>query len=225
MSASCSAWVGFSTSKTSARTASTCPGAVSTTFSQPSSVRTATVARAKGWDKIFERVGATLINPGCGACIGCGPGVSDTREQAGAIRAEVARVLGLIRNPTFRPMLVPLMFDADLTVAQEAIRRIFPSYRSQETAALNKARTTVNNAVNAGVERARPGDQLAFRRVSAHRFPGVAQLAGKPPNGDQDPGIVGFRKHIDALSPESRREVQDRVREQHERDDPPAGQA
>ena len=30
----------------------------------------------------------------------------------------------------------------------------------------------------------------------------------------QDPGIVGFRRHIDALSPESRREVQDRVRDQ-----------
>ncbi len=39
----------------------------------------------------------------------------------------------------------------------------------------------------------------------------------------QDPGITGFRKHIDALSPESRREVQERVREQHERDEPPAG--
>lgn len=34
----------------------------------------------------------------------------------------------------------------------------------------------------------------------------------------QDAGIVGFRKHIDALSPESRREVQDRVRERQERD-------
>jgi hypothetical protein len=34
----------------------------------------------------------------------------------------------------------------------------------------------------------------------------------------QDPGIVGFRRHIDALSQESRREVQDRVREKHERD-------
>jgi hypothetical protein len=34
-----------------------------------------------------------------------------------------------------------------------------------------------------------------------------------------DAGIAGFRKHIDALSPESRREVQDRVREQQDRDD------
>jgi len=28
----------------------------------------------------------------------------------------------------------------------------------------------------------------------------------------QEPGVVSFRKHIDALSPESRREVMDRVR-------------
>ena len=34
----------------------------------------------------------------------------------------------------------------------------------------------------------------------------------------QDPGIVGFRRHIDALSQQSRREVQDRVRDRHERD-------
>ncbi|MEO6158864.1 MAG: periplasmic heavy metal sensor [Ilumatobacteraceae bacterium] len=34
----------------------------------------------------------------------------------------------------------------------------------------------------------------------------------------QDPGIAGFRRHIDALSPESRRAVQDRVRDRHERD-------
>ncbi|MCU1503529.1 MAG: hypothetical protein JWM12_2883 [Ilumatobacteraceae bacterium] len=35
----------------------------------------------------------------------------------------------------------------------------------------------------------------------------------------QDAGIVGFRRHIDALSPESRREVQERVRDQHDRSD------
>jgi hypothetical protein len=34
----------------------------------------------------------------------------------------------------------------------------------------------------------------------------------------QDPGIVGFRRHIDALSQQSRREVQDRVRDRHQRD-------
>jgi AAA family ATP:ADP antiporter len=46
----------------------------------------------------------------------------DTREQAAPIRIEVARALGLVRNPKFRPLLVPLMFDADVNVAQEAIR-------------------------------------------------------------------------------------------------------
>ena len=30
----------------------------------------------------------------------------------------------------------------------------------------------------------------------------------------QEPGIVGFRQHIDALSPESRQEMKDRMREQ-----------
>ncbi|MDQ3441301.1 MAG: cyclic nucleotide-binding domain-containing protein [Planctomycetota bacterium] len=47
---------------------------------------------------------------------------SDTREQAAPIRLEVARSLGYVRNPRFRPLLVPLMFDADLDVARESIR-------------------------------------------------------------------------------------------------------
>lgn len=32
----------------------------------------------------------------------------------------------------------------------------------------------------------------------------------------QEPGVVSFRKHIDALSPEARREVMDRVRPQQQ---------
>jgi ATP:ADP antiporter, AAA family len=46
----------------------------------------------------------------------------DTREQAVPIRVEVARALGLVRNPKFRALLVPLMFDPDVNVALEAIR-------------------------------------------------------------------------------------------------------
>ena len=38
-------------------------------------------------------------------------------------------------------------------------------------------------------------------------------------NRHDEPGVVSFRKHIDALSPEARREVMDRVRPQP-RDDP-----
>jgi ATP/ADP translocase/HEAT repeat protein/CRP-like cAMP-binding protein len=47
---------------------------------------------------------------------------SDTREQAVPIRLEVAHSLGYVRDPKFRALLVPLMFDADLSVAREAIR-------------------------------------------------------------------------------------------------------
>ncbi len=38
-------------------------------------------AREQGWIEDFERAGVRLIQPGCGACIGCGPGVSETAEQ------------------------------------------------------------------------------------------------------------------------------------------------
>ena len=34
-----------------------------------------------GWTKTFEKAGVKLIDPGCGACIGAGPGVSDDPEQ------------------------------------------------------------------------------------------------------------------------------------------------
>ena len=34
-----------------------------------------------GWSELFERAGVKLIDPGCGACIGAGPGVSDLEEQ------------------------------------------------------------------------------------------------------------------------------------------------
>ena len=37
----------------------------------------------------------------------------------------------------------------------------------------------------------------------------------------QDAGLTSFRRHIDALSPESRREIMDRVRPASRADDPP----
>lgn len=45
----------------------------------------------------------------------------DTREQEASVRLEVARALGHVQNPRFRPMLVPLMYDSDLEVARAAI--------------------------------------------------------------------------------------------------------
>ena len=35
----------------------------------------------QGWHALFQRVGVKIIDPGCGACIGAGPGVSITPEQ------------------------------------------------------------------------------------------------------------------------------------------------
>jgi 3-isopropylmalate/(R)-2-methylmalate dehydratase large subunit len=38
-------------------------------------------AEAKGYVDLFERAGAELIDPSCGACIKAGPGVSTSPEQ------------------------------------------------------------------------------------------------------------------------------------------------
>lgn len=44
----------------------------------------------------------------------------------------------------------------------------------------------------------------------------VALLSRRGPR--HEPGVVSFRKHIDALSPEARREVMDRVRPRNDQD-------
>ena len=39
------------------------------------------LSERNGWTEMFEKAGVKLIDPGCGACIGAGPGVSDNDEQ------------------------------------------------------------------------------------------------------------------------------------------------
>lgn len=90
-------------------------------FIQYGSEATAQVARARGWDKVFERVGATLINPGCGACIGCGPGVSE--------RADQVTVSAINRNFQGRSGPGKLWLASPLTVAASAIEGRIVSYR------------------------------------------------------------------------------------------------
>ena len=46
---------------------------------------------------------------------------SDAREPGAEWRLQVARALGDVKNPAFRSMLVPLMYDANLDVAKAAI--------------------------------------------------------------------------------------------------------
>jgi 3-isopropylmalate/(R)-2-methylmalate dehydratase large subunit len=38
-------------------------------------------AKAKGYHDLFIKAGLKVIPPGCGACIGCGPGVSTSKDQ------------------------------------------------------------------------------------------------------------------------------------------------
>jgi len=38
-------------------------------------------AEAKGYIEVFQRAGAELINPSCGACIKAGPGVSERADE------------------------------------------------------------------------------------------------------------------------------------------------
>lgn len=46
---------------------------------------------------------------------------ADMRDPAAQMRLQVARALGDVKNPAFRPLLVPLMYDTNLEVATAAI--------------------------------------------------------------------------------------------------------
>ncbi len=50
-------------------------------FIQFGSVAVQDYCREQGFLPTFEAAGVILIQPGCGACIGCGPGVSENAEQ------------------------------------------------------------------------------------------------------------------------------------------------
>jgi len=70
-------------------------------------------ARERGYHELFERAGVELIEPGCGACIGCGPGVSENAEQV--------TVSAINRNFSGRSGPGRLYLASPLTVAASAI--------------------------------------------------------------------------------------------------------
>jgi len=70
------------------------------------------LAVKKGWHDLFNRVGVKLIDPGCGACIGAGPGVSITPEQV--------TVSAINRNFQGRSGPGKLYLASPLTVATSA---------------------------------------------------------------------------------------------------------
>jgi len=69
-------------------------------------------AELMGWDAIFQKVGVKMIGPGCGACIGAGPGVSTSPEQV--------TVSAINRNFQGRSGPGKLYLASPLTVAASA---------------------------------------------------------------------------------------------------------
>jgi 3-isopropylmalate/(R)-2-methylmalate dehydratase large subunit len=71
-------------------------------------------ARQQGFIDLFQRTGVEVIKPGCGACIGCGPGVSERGDQV--------TVSAINRNYKGRSGPGKLFLASPLTVAASAVR-------------------------------------------------------------------------------------------------------
>jgi 3-isopropylmalate/(R)-2-methylmalate dehydratase large subunit len=78
-------------------------------------------ARARGYTEVFARTGVTVIPPGCGACIGCGPGVSSSPEQV--------TVSAINRNYQNRSGPGRLYLASPLTVAASAVTGRITAWR------------------------------------------------------------------------------------------------
>ena len=78
-------------------------------------------ARRKGYVDLFEQAGVRLIPPGCGACIGCGPGVSSSPKQVS--------VSAINRNYEGRSGPGQLYLASPPSVAASAIEGKIVSYK------------------------------------------------------------------------------------------------
>ena len=90
-------------------------------FIQFGSRDVADYARERGYLEVFERTGVELIEPGCGACIGCGPGVSEAADQV--------TVSAINRNYPGRSGPGKLYLASPLTVAASAVTGHISEYR------------------------------------------------------------------------------------------------
>jgi 3-isopropylmalate/(R)-2-methylmalate dehydratase large subunit len=77
-------------------------------------------ARENGLVDTFERAGATVLNPGCGACIGCGPGVSESGDEV--------TISAINRNYKGRSGPGKLWLASPLTVAASAFTGRITAY-------------------------------------------------------------------------------------------------
>ena len=80
-----------------------------------------TFVRENGLLDTFERAGATVLNPGCGACIGCGPGVSETSDEV--------TISAINRNYKGRSGPGKLWLASPLSVAASAFTGHITAYR------------------------------------------------------------------------------------------------
>ena len=78
------------------------------------------MAEDKGWHDLFRDVGVHLIDPGCGACIGAGPGVPISQEQV--------TVSAINRNFQGRSGPGKLYLASPLTVAASAFTGVISSW-------------------------------------------------------------------------------------------------
>jgi 3-isopropylmalate/(R)-2-methylmalate dehydratase large subunit len=78
-------------------------------------------AKQRGYLELFARVGVEVIKPGCGACIGCGPGVSDRGDQVS--------VSAINRNYKGRSGPGKLFLASPLTVAASAVEGEIVDYK------------------------------------------------------------------------------------------------
>jgi 3-isopropylmalate/(R)-2-methylmalate dehydratase large subunit len=79
-------------------------------------------AKERGYIDLFQRAGVKVIKPGCGACIGCGPGVSDQGSQVS--------VSAINRNYKGRSGPGKLYLASPLTVAASAIKGEIVEYNA-----------------------------------------------------------------------------------------------
>lgn len=81
-------------------------------YIQYGSKSVADYAKSKGHHELFLKAGVKVIAPGCGACIGCGPGVSTSKEQV--------TISAINRNFQGRSGPGKLFLASPLTVAASA---------------------------------------------------------------------------------------------------------
>jgi 3-isopropylmalate/(R)-2-methylmalate dehydratase large subunit len=91
-------------------------------YLQFGSAEVAAYAEERGYLDLFARTGVEVIAPGCGACIGCGPGVSDRGDQV--------TVSAINRNYKGRSGPGRLYLASPLTVAASAVAGRIVEYRA-----------------------------------------------------------------------------------------------